>query len=119
MVASPCVLRCRIWGLERIIAGMSAPRYALCTAGGSGNSTGAAAPRGAGGRNDIWNLDCCVYPQPEGIKATASNKKEQRAEVRTSIPPPQTKKIKFFKEPWPGIDPSSPTPIRDQKALLP
>src|ERR1035437_6713746 len=42
MVASPCVLRCRIWGLERIIAGMSAPRYALCTAGGSGNSTGAA-----------------------------------------------------------------------------
>src|ERR1035437_10538095 len=100
MVVSPCVRRCSAWGLERIIAGMSAPRYTLrCTGGGSGNSTAAAALRGAGGRNDIWNLDCCVYPQPEVTTATASSKKEQRAEVRTSIPPPQTMKIKYFCEP--------------------
>src|ERR1035438_1548878 len=107
MVVSPCVRRCRIWGLERITDGMSAPRYRLCsTAGGSGNSTVAAAPRGAGGRKDIWNLDCCVYPQPEVTTATASNEKEQRAEVRTSIPPPQTMKIKCFCEPQPGMYPS-------------
>src|ERR1035438_8480359 len=67
MVASPCVRRCRACGLEKTIAGISAPRYRLRpTGGGSGNSTISEAWCGAGGRNDIWYLDCCVYPQPSG-----------------------------------------------------
>src|ERR1035441_9783940 len=100
MVASPCVRRCSACELERKTAGISAPRYRLrSTGGGSGNSTFSEAWCGAGGRNDIWYLDCRVYPQPEVTTATTSNEKVQRVEVRTSIPPPQTMKIKDFCEP--------------------
>src|ERR1039458_955608 len=79
-----------------MIAGMSVPRYAFGTAGGSGNTMSETTLRGADGRNDIRNLDCWGYPQPEVTIATASNENEQRAEVRTSIPPPQTMKIKYL-----------------------
>src|ERR1039458_384969 len=97
MVASPCVRRCSAWELEKTTPRISAPRYTLRAAGGgSGSSTASEAWCGAGGRNDIWYLDCCVYPQPEVTTATTSNEKVQRVEGRTSIPPPQTMKIKDF-----------------------
>src|ERR1035441_3330976 len=97
MVVSPCVRRCRAWALERTIAGISAPKYRLrSTGGGSGNSTVSEAWCGAGGRNDIWNFDCWLYPQPEATTATASNEKDNRVVVRNCIPPPQIMKIKYF-----------------------